>query len=43
MQARLGEKVVGVGVLDLSDDAERFDLWCPDGMVRHDLSTLAFF
>jgi 3',5'-cyclic AMP phosphodiesterase CpdA len=43
MQARVGEKVVGVGVLDLGDDAARFDLWCPDGMVRHNLSTLAFF
>jgi predicted phosphodiesterase len=43
MQARVGEKLVGIGLLDLSDDIARFDLWCPDGMVRHDVSTLKFF
>jgi predicted phosphodiesterase len=43
MQARIGEKLVGVGLLDLSEDAARFDLWCPDGMRRHDVSTLQFF
>jgi hypothetical protein len=43
MQARVGEKLVGIGLLDLSDDVARFDLWCPDGMVRHDLSQLRFF
>ena len=43
MQTRIGEKLVGIGLLDLSDDAVRFDLWCPDGMKRHDVSTLEFF
>lgn len=43
MQARIGEKLVGIGLLDLSDGAARFDLWCPDGMARHDVSTLQFF
>jgi len=43
MQARVGEKLVGIGLLDLSGDAARFDLWCPDGMVRHDVSKLGFF
>jgi hypothetical protein len=43
MQARIGEKLVGIGVLDFSGSAARFDLWCPDGMVRHDVSTLPFY
>ncbi len=37
IQDRLGEKVVGLGVLDLSDDRLRFDLVCPEGVVRHDI------
>jgi predicted phosphodiesterase len=43
MQARIGEKLVGIGLLDLGDGAARFDLWCPEGMRRHDVSTLQFF
>lgn len=43
MQTRIGEKLVGVGLLDVSDAAARFDLWCPDGMKRHDVSALDFF
>jgi predicted phosphodiesterase len=43
MQARVGEKLVGIGLLGLSDDTASFDLWCPDGMTRHDVSTLEFF
>ena len=42
MQPRVGEKVVGVGLLDLGTNTARFDLWCPDGMRRHDVSTLDF-
>jgi hypothetical protein len=42
-QVSLGERLVGIGTLDFSDDAVRFDLWCPDGMARHDVSTLRFF
>jgi predicted phosphodiesterase len=43
LQARIGEKLVGIGLLDFSDGAPRFDLWCPDGMKRHDVSALGFF
>jgi 3',5'-cyclic AMP phosphodiesterase CpdA len=43
MQARIGEKLVGIGLLELDDGDVRFDLWCPDGMTRHDVSTLPFF
>jgi predicted phosphodiesterase len=43
MQTRIGEKLVGIGLLDLSEGTARFDLWCPDGMTRHDVSTLQFF
>ena len=43
MQARVGEKVVGIGAVELDDDTMRFDLWCPDGMVRHDLSAMPAF
>jgi len=35
IQDRIGEKVVGVGVLDLSRDSYRFNLVCPDGVERH--------
>ncbi len=37
IQDRLGEKVVGLGVLELDDDSLRFDLVCPDGVGRHDI------
>ena len=40
MQARVGEKVVGIGLLELEGRTLRFDLWCPDGMLRHDLSLM---
>jgi 3',5'-cyclic AMP phosphodiesterase CpdA len=36
MQDRVGEKVTGLGVLDLEETC-RFDLVCPDGMRRHSL------
>ena len=35
IQDRIGEKIVGVGVLELSRDAYRFQLVCPDGVERH--------
>ena len=38
MQARVGEKLVGIGVLELTGARARFDLICPDGMLRHELS-----
>ena len=31
----MGEKITGLGVLDLARGALRFDLVCPDGMSRH--------
>jgi len=43
MQPRVGEKVVGIGLLELSPDAFGFDLWCPDGMQRHDLGAMPVF
>lgn len=43
MQPRVGEKVVGVGILDLDADGAGLDLWCPDGMLRHELANLQAF
>jgi 3',5'-cyclic AMP phosphodiesterase CpdA len=40
MQARGGEKLVGVGVLELHGGTMAFDLWCPDGMIRHELPVM---
>lgn len=43
MQPRVGEKLVGIGMLDFKDDGAAFDLWCPDGMLRHEVSNLQAF
>jgi len=43
MQARVGEKLVGIGLLELDHEAMRFDLCCPDGMIRHELSAMPVF
>jgi 3',5'-cyclic AMP phosphodiesterase CpdA len=43
MQSRIGEKLVGIGMLDFKDDGAAFDLWCPDGMVRHEVPSLQAF
>ena len=43
MQNSIGENVVGVGLLTLDDDAASFELWCPDGMRRHERSSLRVF
>jgi hypothetical protein len=43
MQARLGEKLVGIGLLELDGETMHFDLSCPDGMSRHELSAMAVF
>ena len=43
MQSRVGEKIVGLGVLELREDDDgtaRVDVWCPDGVTRHDLTEL---
>jgi 3',5'-cyclic AMP phosphodiesterase CpdA len=43
IQDRLGEKVTGLGVLELMEDGYRFDLVCPEGMVRHSLVDCPFY
>jgi len=40
MQPGIGEELVGIGLLELHDETMRFDLWCPDGMVRHEHSSM---
>jgi hypothetical protein len=35
--------VRGLGLLNLDGDTMEFDLWCPDGMARHDLSVTPEF
>ncbi|HVJ54783.1 MAG TPA: metallophosphoesterase [Aliidongia sp.] len=35
LQERIGEKIVGLGLLELDGDRCRVDLACPDGMTRH--------
>ena len=37
MQERLGEKVTGLGMLELTGDKHRFELARPDGVVAHNL------
>jgi 3',5'-cyclic AMP phosphodiesterase CpdA len=43
MQVRVGEKLVGIGVLELQGATMGFDLWCPDGMLRHELPAMPAF
>jgi len=43
MQLRIGEKLVGIGMLDFKDDCVDFDLWCPNGMTRLAVSSLQAF
>ncbi|HEX3141247.1 MAG TPA: metallophosphoesterase [Rhizobacter sp.] len=47
IQARVGEKLVGLGVLELGGalvpSSVWFDLLCPDGMHRHMLDELGFY
>ncbi len=37
IQDRIGEKVTGLGILELSPGACRFNLVCPDGVERHNI------
>lgn len=37
MQERIGEKITGLGMLELTGDAHRFDLVCPEGVMPHNL------
>jgi 3',5'-cyclic AMP phosphodiesterase CpdA len=39
-QDRVGEKLTGLGLLDLTPTGFRFDLVCPEGMARHDITKL---
>lgn len=43
IQARVGEKLVGLGMLELGGSSVWFDLLCPDGMRRHPLTELSFY
>jgi 3',5'-cyclic AMP phosphodiesterase CpdA len=42
-QERVGEKVIGLGLLDLDSDSYRFDLVCPEGVVRNSLVDQSFY
>jgi 3',5'-cyclic AMP phosphodiesterase CpdA len=43
VQVRVGEKLVGLGMLELGGSSVWFDLLCPDGMRRHQLTELGFY
>jgi 3',5'-cyclic AMP phosphodiesterase CpdA len=43
MQDRVGEKVVGIGLLELTTDQCRLDLVGADGLRRHYLADLSFY
>jgi 3',5'-cyclic AMP phosphodiesterase CpdA len=43
IQERVGEKVTGLGLLELSGEGYRFDLVCPDGVVRNNLVEQPFY
>jgi 3',5'-cyclic AMP phosphodiesterase CpdA len=43
MQPRIGEKTVGIGLLDLGASPARFELLFPPGMQAHELTTLGFW
>jgi len=43
MQPRVGEKVVGLGLLDITGSTARIDVLVPDGMARHQLPDLPVF
>lgn len=43
IQERVGEKVIGLGLLELSNESYRFDLVCPDGLVHNNLMEQTFY
>jgi 3',5'-cyclic AMP phosphodiesterase CpdA len=43
IQERVGEKVAGLGLLELSNQGYKFDLVCPDGVARNDLLEQPFY
>jgi hypothetical protein len=36
LQDRIGEKVTGIGMIELGPDRLRVHLVCPEGVIRHD-------
>jgi 3',5'-cyclic AMP phosphodiesterase CpdA len=42
IQEHIGEKVTGLGLLELSSEHYRFDLVCPDGLVRNNVVEQSF-
>jgi 3',5'-cyclic AMP phosphodiesterase CpdA len=42
-QERIGEKVTGLGVLELTPDGHRFDLVCAEGVTRNNALDLAIY
>jgi predicted phosphodiesterase len=43
MQAPVGDKVVGMGLLTLADGQAHYERWTPSGIQEYELSKLAFF
>jgi 3',5'-cyclic AMP phosphodiesterase CpdA len=43
IQERVGEKVAGLGLLELRGEDYRFDLVCPDGLARNNLLEQPFY
>jgi hypothetical protein len=43
IQERVGEKVTGLGLLELSNQGYKFDLVCPDGVARNNLLEQPFY
>jgi len=43
IQERVGEKVTGLGLLELSGESYKFDLVCPDGLARNNLVEQPFY
>jgi hypothetical protein len=43
MQAPVGDKVVGMGLLTLADGQAHYERWTPSGIQEYELSRLAFF
>jgi hypothetical protein len=39
----VGEKITGLGLLELSSESYRFDLVCPDGLTRNNLVEQPFY
>jgi 3',5'-cyclic AMP phosphodiesterase CpdA len=42
-QERVGEKITGLGLLEIDGDRYRFDLVCPEGVLRNKLTEQPFY